>query len=177
MATKGKAQVTLHGRFRPGARVRLVRVKDESVLRAEGGEEIGAATVDADGCVQFTEGVEAGARYFLVGQVDGHPLEVRARGNVPDEENPVMALPPVQPEPQKLADGTLVSDVVLPGTPRQAPEHPIGEKPKPAAKRPARKPAAKTSAATKPSNQKPSETRAESTKAKTPARASARKGR
>ena len=172
------AQVTLHGRFRPGAVVRLVKVKDETVLRAEGGETIGAETVDDTGRVQFTDGVEAGARYFIVGQVDGTPLEVRARGNVADEENSVLAIAPVQPDPQKRADGTLESDAVLPSTPRQAPEHPVGEKPKAASRKAPARAAAKpkTAAAKKPSSRS-SASRTTTPKAKTSARKPARKGR
>lgn len=167
------AQVTLHGRFRPGAVVRLVKVKDETVLRAEGGDTIGTETVDDTGRVQFTDGVEAGCRYFIVGQVDGTPLEVRARGNVADEENSVLATAPVQPDPQKRADGTLESDAVLPGGPRQAEEHPIEQ---PAKKRaPAKRSAAKAPAKKSASSKAPA-SRAPSTKAKKPARGPARKG-
>lgn len=121
MATT-KGQVTLRGRFRAGSLVRLVRVAGEHVLRPEGGDEIAEATVDAAGCVQFTKGVEAGARYFVVGQLDGTPLEVRCRGNVPEEENSVLAQAPVQPERQKLSGGKFADEVVPHGAPRSAPK-------------------------------------------------------
>lgn len=101
-----KGRVTLRGRFKPGARVRLVKVKDESVLRAEGGELIEERSVDDDGSVQFTKGVDVGGRYFLVGQIDGHPIEVRARGNTADDEASHVLQTPVQPDRVRLSDGS-----------------------------------------------------------------------
>jgi hypothetical protein len=41
--------------------VRLVKVKDESVLRAEGGKEVATGTVDDDGVVKFTSGSRSAA--------------------------------------------------------------------------------------------------------------------
>lgn len=104
MATR--AQVTLRGRFSPGSQVRLVRVDDERALRAEGGEDVGSKKVDADGVVKFTSGVEVGARYFIVGQVDGSPLEVRARGRAAGDEAEVLEQAPVAPDRTRLADGS-----------------------------------------------------------------------
>src|SRR5438477_636017 len=45
MASSG-GHVVLNGRFKAGTDVRLVQVRDESVLRAEGGEEVATAPVD-----------------------------------------------------------------------------------------------------------------------------------
>jgi hypothetical protein len=127
MATT-KGQVTLRGRFRAGSLVKLVKVAGEHVLRAEGGvEPVAEATVDAAGCVQFTEGVEVGARYLVVGQVDGFPVEVRARGNEPDDENSVLTQAPVQPERQRLSGGQFADEVVPQGAPRSVPERPADE--------------------------------------------------
>lgn len=96
--SSSKAQVTLNGRFRPGERVRLVEVAGEHVLRSEGGTLVGEATVDENGQVQFTSGVKAGGRYFVVGRIAGVPIEVRARGNVAADDNSVLAQAPVQPD-------------------------------------------------------------------------------
>lgn len=109
MATQ-KAQVTLRGRFRAGTRVRLVEVKDESVLRAEGGKLLDVKRVDEDGQVRFTKDVKKGGRYFVVGNVDGQPLEVRARGNTAEEESAVLGQAPVQPDRVRLADGSFADE-------------------------------------------------------------------
>lgn len=99
------------GRFPPGTRVRLVRVKDESVLRAEGGEEVATAKVGEDGRVQFTEGVDVGGRYFITGYagVDGY-REVRVRGNAAGEESTVLTNPGFAPDRAKLADGSFADE-------------------------------------------------------------------
>lgn len=139
--------VTLRGRFKPGARVRLVRVKDESVLRVgDGSELVASEVVDAEGCVRFAKGVVVGARYFVAGQVDGTPLEVRCRGNRPDEDNSLLTQVPVLPERQKLADGRFQDEVVVAGAPRRAEEHPVGEAPA-AEEVPAKKSAGKSTTA------------------------------
>lgn len=103
MATKD-GQVTLAGRFPEGTHVRLVEVKDESVLRSEGGKLVGTGKVK-DGTVQFKSGVKTGGRYFIVGYVNGSPLEVRARGNRADDDT-ALAQPPVQPVRTRLGDGS-----------------------------------------------------------------------
>ena len=103
------ASITLRGRFRPGTEVRLVRVQSEAALRAEGGEEVGTETVDDDGCVSFSKGVKDGERYFIVGQVDGTHLEVRARGREDESDSILGQAPPALVE-TRYADGTLVSD-------------------------------------------------------------------
>jgi hypothetical protein len=127
MATT-KGQVTLRGRFRAGSLVKLVKVAGEHVLRVEGGvEPVAEATVDASGCVRFTEGVEVGARYLVVGQVDGEPVQVRARGNTADDENSVLTQAPVQPERQRLSGGQFADEVVPQGAPRSVPEQPADE--------------------------------------------------
>lgn len=116
------AIVTLRGRFQPGARVKLWQVKDESVLRAEGGELIDEKVVDEDGCVQFSKGVKVGGRYLIVGQREGEPLEVRVRGNAPDDDNSLLTHAPVRPERQKLADGRWADEVLPVGMPRRTVE-------------------------------------------------------
>lgn len=106
---RAKARVVLHGRFSPGAIVRLVRVRDESVLRPGAGDTVvGTQVVDEDGRVEFSSGVEDGARYFIVGQQDGQPLEVRARGRLPGDENEVFEVAPVGTEPRKFSGGGAV---------------------------------------------------------------------
>lgn len=109
MATR--ARVALNGRFKPGTQVRLVRVRDERALRAEGGENVGSKAVDEDGHVEFTAGVQEGARYFIVGLVDGHPLEVRARGRAAGDEAELLEQPPVGNDRQRLADGSFLDEV------------------------------------------------------------------
>jgi hypothetical protein len=106
MASKGV--VTLNGRFRPGTEVRLVKVRDETVLRSEGGEEVGTAKVDKHGQVKFD--AEPGARYFIVGHIDGFPVEVRARGNKADDDNSTLAQAPIAYTRVKLADGSFADE-------------------------------------------------------------------
>lgn len=185
--------VTLRGRFKPGARVRLVQVKDETVLRAEGGNELEARTVDEHGCVQF-EGVKVGGYFFLAGQIDGEPVEVRARGKEPDEDNPVLTHAPVRPERAKLASGAWADEIVPATAPREgivsAPEMSgmVSRSPEPSPttqpkrrsaprKSSPKKAAAKTSAGSKGSAAKKSTAprASSSTTAKTSARGSARK--
>lgn len=102
MASKGV--VRLNGRFQPGTKVRLVKVKDESVLRAEGGTDCGSAVVDEDGWVEFD--AEPGGRYFIVGQNRGEHVEARSRGNVRGEEDDsVLSQAPVAPNRTKLTSG------------------------------------------------------------------------
>lgn len=111
MASKDGA-VTLRGRFSPGTTVRLVKVRDESVLRSEGGKTVDEQQVDKDGAVQFTKDVEVGARYFIVGYNDGAFVEVRARGNKADEaDDSVLAQAPVGRDRQRLSDGTFVDEI------------------------------------------------------------------
>lgn len=107
MAKQGS--VRLSGRFKPGTQVRLVKVRDETVLRSEGGQEVGTAKVDKDGTVEFSKGVEDGARYFATGYVDGTYLEVRLRGRSDSDDN-VNAQAPVGPDRVKLSDGTFVDE-------------------------------------------------------------------
>lgn len=100
------AQVVLRGRFKPGAIVRLVKVRDESVLRSEGGQEVDTATVSDDGEVRFTKGVEDGARYLIEGYVDGFPLAVRARGRAAGDESGLLDQAPIGPDRVRLSDGS-----------------------------------------------------------------------
>lgn len=106
-----RAQVVLRGRFKPGSQVRLVKVRDERALRAEGGQEVGTATVDDGGAVKFTSGVEVGARYFVVGQIDGRPEEVRARGRRSSDAAEVLEQAPVGPDRLRLSDGSFLDEV------------------------------------------------------------------
>lgn len=103
MAEKGR--VALSGRFKPGSVVRLVKVAGEHVLRSEGGEEVDKKRVGEDGRVVFASGVEVGARYFIVGRVNGEPLEVRARGNKAGEVSSLEDSG-VTPDRTRLSDGT-----------------------------------------------------------------------
>jgi hypothetical protein len=104
MATKA-GQVTLNGRFPEGAHVALIKVRDESVLRSEGGELVATGKVK-DGSVVFKSGVEVGARYIATGYVDGQPREVRVRGNRAGEESAVLTQAPQGPARVRLADGS-----------------------------------------------------------------------
>lgn len=173
-----KGQVTLRGRFRAGSVVKLVKVADERVLRAEGGTvAVAEATVDEDGLVRFTEGVEVGARYLIVGQVDGEPVQVRARGNAVGDDNSVLAQAPIQPDRQKLSGGQFADEVVPFGAPRQADVvAPVeaAEPAPPAAPKPVRRAAVKRAVSRKRAAAK--QPAAKSTTAK-PASRSARKER
>lgn len=104
-----KGSATLRGRFSPGTVVRLVEVDDGSVLRAEGGREIDRKKVDKDGTVSFKSGVEDGGHYFIVGQQNGFPLEVRIRGNA-DEDGGALPQAPVQGDRVKLSDGSFLDE-------------------------------------------------------------------
>lgn len=106
-----KGQVTLRGRFPAGARVELVKVRDESVLRSQGGRVVSRKQVDGGGTVTFTEGVEVGARYFVVGRVRGALVEVRVRGNKPGEDSSQTFQAPIGTERVKLSDGSFADEV------------------------------------------------------------------
>lgn len=112
--------VTLRGRFRAGTEVRLVKVAHEGVLRSEGGQVVESKQVDDDGAVSFTDGVEVGARYFIVGRIGGELVEVRVRGNVAGEDFDQLLQASVPAERQKLASGVWADEVRPPGAPRQA---------------------------------------------------------
>jgi hypothetical protein len=99
-----KGKVRLAGRFPKGTPVNLVRVSDESVLRSEGGEVVTSKEVGDDGVVEFP--AEVGARYFVVGYVNGTPLEVRARGNESDAPAITLTQPPIGPDRIRLSDGS-----------------------------------------------------------------------
>jgi hypothetical protein len=100
-----KASATLRGRFKAGSTVRLIKVAGPHVLRpTEADDEVDTQTVDDDGTVKFSNGIETGARYFAVGQVDGHPLEVRLTGK-DNEDDDAFAQPPILPEPRRLRNG------------------------------------------------------------------------
>lgn len=108
MANSGQA--TLRGRFRPGTRVRLIKGKDDgSQLHPDASQSIDKQTVDEDGTVQFT-GLEVGGYYFAYGYVNGSPLSVRLRGRSEDDEAATVVQIPVQNDPVRHRDGTLVGE-------------------------------------------------------------------
>lgn len=85
MAKSGSA--TLRGRYQPGSEVRLVKVDGPHVLRPGPNDEtVDTQTVDKDGVLTFSKGVEVGERYFAVGYVNGQPLEVRLTGRTKDDD-------------------------------------------------------------------------------------------
>lgn len=104
------ARVVLNGRFPPGARVELVEVASEAVLRTSPTDKVvEAKIVDKDGRVEFGTNVTKGGRYFVRGQNSGFPLEVRITGRVPDEDtDSVNTTTPVQTAERKFSDGSLV---------------------------------------------------------------------
>jgi hypothetical protein len=125
MASSKGGQVTLSGRFPVGARVELVRVAGAHVLRSEGGKVVDSGTVDENGQVRFSKGVEVGARYFIRGYRAGVPLEVRVRGNKASEDTG-LAQAPVGPDRVRLGDGSWEDEApeaelegVVPGGPAQ----------------------------------------------------------
>lgn len=124
MATRQeKGHITLRGRFSPGVRVRLVKVAGAHVLRpGETDEVVDTATVDEDGCVSFSKGVEVNERYFVSGIQQGEPLNVRARGRAEDDLGP-LEVDGIRPERLKLADGSFVDS---PPEQHQKPEVPEG---------------------------------------------------
>ena len=110
MATQ-KAQVTLRGRFPKGTRVRLVKVRDESVLRTDLSDKaVDDQVVGDDGSVTFSKGVEKGQRYFIVGRVEGMPVEVRVTGRAKDDPAEVLEQAPVQPDRVRLSDGSFADE-------------------------------------------------------------------
>lgn len=90
--------VICNGKFPAGSVVRLVRVVDERVLRAEGGDEVDVRVVAADGSLGFDQGIEVGGRFFAVGYALGAPLEVRCVGEDADAVDPSALQAPVQRE-------------------------------------------------------------------------------
>lgn len=120
---KDKGHITLRGRFSPGVRVRLVKVAGPHVLRpGESDEVVDTATVDKDGCVSFSKGVEVNERYFVSGIQQGEPLNVRARGRAEDDLG-ALESPGVAPDRVKLADGSFVDE---PPEQHQSPDIPEG---------------------------------------------------
>jgi hypothetical protein len=109
MATKGAA--SLHGRFRPGTRVRLVKVDGPHVLRPGPGDEtVATEKVDDDGCLSF-KGLEVGERYFAVGYIDGQPVEVRLTGREDGDDSHLSGYEAnSQYVRVKLADGSYLDE-------------------------------------------------------------------
>jgi hypothetical protein len=105
-----RARAVLNGRFSPGTRVKLIEVRDESVMRPGAGDKVvDTQEVDKDGRLEFTRGVKADARYFAVGNVDGFPREVRLRGRT-DDDDAINAVAPVQPDRVRLSDGSFLDE-------------------------------------------------------------------
>jgi hypothetical protein len=111
MAKRGSAR--LHGRFTPGSKVRLVKVDGPHVLRPGPADETAdEQTVGDDGWVEFG-GLEAGERYFAVGQVHGQPVEVRLTARAADGEDASHAEMYGDNglvQRQRLSDGTFVDE-------------------------------------------------------------------
>jgi hypothetical protein len=107
-----KGSVTLRGRFSPGSTVRLVKVEGPHVLRpGPHHETVATEKVDDDGTLSFGKGVEAGARYFAVGQVNGQPLEVRLTGKTDADEGFLAGYDPSALQTRvRLADGSFVDE-------------------------------------------------------------------
>lgn len=105
-STKKGAQVTLRGRFSPGATVELVKVAGAHVLRTSPADEVvESKTVGKDGSVSFSRGVEENARYFIRGYQDGFPLEIRVRGRDADDDSEVLAQEPIGRDEVRTRDG------------------------------------------------------------------------
>jgi hypothetical protein len=106
MAKRGS--VTLRGRYPAGSTVRLVHVEGPHVLRpGPHHETVATEKVDDDGTLSFTKGVEAGARYFAVGQVNGQPLEVRLTGREDADDGFLAGYDPSALQTRtRLADGS-----------------------------------------------------------------------
>ena len=103
------ASVVLRGRFPVGSRVELVRVRDERVLRSQGGDVIAEQEVeerDGVAVVCFEDDVEEGGYYFVRGYARGHFIDVRVRGRSVDEADGAVGQAPQGPVPTTLADGT-----------------------------------------------------------------------
>lgn len=109
MATQ-KGQAKLAGRFPPGTKVALIEVRDERALRSEGGRTVERKKVGDDGTVTFSKGVTVGGRYFLVGVVNGQPLEVRITGRAQADDGAVVAQAPVTTDRGRLGDGSFVDE-------------------------------------------------------------------
>ncbi len=108
-----KGQVTLRGRFSKGSIVTLTRVAGEHVLRPEGGEDIETKTVsEKNGVseVQFSTGVEVGARYFIHGLEDGVPIVLRARGRSAEDDSETLSQPPIKPDRVRMSDGSFADE-------------------------------------------------------------------
>lgn len=104
--SSSKAGIRLRGRFPAGTEVRLVKVAGPHVMRPGVADEtVDTQTVDEDGGLEFSKGVEEGERYFAVANVDGFPREVRLTGKADPEESLLSGYEPVLPERAKLGIG------------------------------------------------------------------------
>lgn len=104
--SKTGAQVTLRGRFPAGTTVQLVKVAGPHVLRTTPGDEVvDEKTVDENGHVQFSKGVEKDGRYFARGYVAEGMLEIRLRGRPEADDNDLLANDPVGYDEVRTRDG------------------------------------------------------------------------
>lgn len=105
MARSSKGRVALSGRFSPGERVRLIQVDGPHVLRPpDGAGPVDTGRVDENGRVEFTKGVEIGARYFISGYHNGQPFDVRMTGRSADDPSVVLEQTPTPVETQRSVD-------------------------------------------------------------------------
>jgi hypothetical protein len=101
-----KAGIGLSGRFPAGTTVRLVKVEGPHVLRpGPNHETVDTQTVEKDGTLSFSKGVEAGERYFAVATVNGEPREVRLTGKADPDEGFLAGYEPIAPERVRLGIG------------------------------------------------------------------------
>lgn len=104
MAKSGR--LTLRGRFTPGSNVRLVKVDGPHTLRPGPNDEtVDTQTVDKDGTLKFSKGVQVGERYFAVGTVNGQPVEVRLTGRSEDDPGHLAGYEPVTTDRARLGIG------------------------------------------------------------------------
>jgi hypothetical protein len=107
-----KGSVTLRGRFSPGSTVRLVKVEGPHVLRpGPHHETVATEKVDDEGNLEFSKGVEVGARYFAVGYINGQYRDVRLTGKTDADEGFLAGYDPSALQARvRLADGSFVDE-------------------------------------------------------------------
>jgi hypothetical protein len=107
-----KGSVTLRGRFSPGSTVRLVKVEGPHVLRpGPHHETVATEKVDDEGNLEFSKGVEVGARYFAVGYINGQYRDVRLTGKTDADEGFLAGYDPSALQTRvRLADGSFVDE-------------------------------------------------------------------
>jgi hypothetical protein len=122
-AIMAKGSVKLAGRFRPGTRVRYVKVDGPHVLRAPEGADSKDGEVDDNGEVEFT-GLEVGERGFIVGNIDGQPREARTTTRAQDDPNTVLTGydPYALYDRVKLSDGSFLDEPPKQNQDQEVPE-------------------------------------------------------